>query len=85
MHLESIEHLRIHFPCYNTPLLEELRPGDFQGLTTAQIRTLHPEEFEKRKQNKLTYRFAISRYMVRECVIGCVVGIREWVGSRIWT
>jgi hypothetical protein len=29
VHTETISHLRVHYPCYNTPLLEELRAGTY--------------------------------------------------------
>lgn len=38
-------------------LLNELGSGSFDGLTYAEIAQLHPEEFENRIKNKLTYRY----------------------------
>ena len=57
VHYETITHLRMHYPYFHTPLLEELRGGDFNGLSTAEIRQRHPEEYAKRVADKLTYRY----------------------------
>ena len=32
VHTETVSHLRMLFKCYNTPLLNELRGGDLQGM-----------------------------------------------------
>ena len=47
----------MHYPCYNTPLLEELRAGDFHGLSVHEIRRKFPKEYDKRVKNKLEYRY----------------------------
>lgn len=38
IHSETVLHLRMLFSCYNTPLLNELRAGDFQGLSKEQFK-----------------------------------------------
>lgn len=35
VHTETVSHLRMLFRCYNTPLLNELRGGDLQGMVGA--------------------------------------------------
>lgn len=45
------------FKCYHTPLLNELRGGNLHGLSKEQIRVLYPDEYEKRLQDKLNYRY----------------------------
>jgi len=54
---ETILHLRMMCLCFTTPLLNELRAGDFQGLTVEEIKTKFHEEHEKRNLNKLQYRY----------------------------
>ena len=39
----------------NWEMLNELNAGDFEGLTYQEIREKHPEEYEKRKRDKLHY------------------------------
>lgn len=34
VHTETVSHLRMLFRCYNTPLLNELRGGDLQGMVS---------------------------------------------------
>ena len=34
LHTETVSHLRMLFRCYNTPLLNELRGGDLQGMVS---------------------------------------------------
>lgn len=43
--------------CYNTPLLNELRAGDFHGISKEEFKTRFPTEFEKRSLHKLQYRY----------------------------
>ena len=38
VHTNTVSHLRMLFPCYNTPLLNELRGGELQGLTMEAIK-----------------------------------------------
>ena len=45
VHTHTVMHLRTMFKCYNSPLLNELRGGDFQGYRMEDIQLLHPEEF----------------------------------------
>ena len=45
VHTHTVSHLRTMFKCYNSPLLNELRGGDFQGYRMDDIQILHPEEF----------------------------------------
>ena len=55
-HLESVLHLRPNLQVVSTQLLNELRGGDFQGLSLQEIQKLFPGEFAKREQNRLSYR-----------------------------
>jgi broad specificity phosphatase PhoE len=57
VHAETTLHLRMLYSCYNTPLLNELRAGDLHGLTHDEIRQTFPEEYKKRKNDKLNYRY----------------------------
>jgi broad specificity phosphatase PhoE len=57
VHADSIVHLRTVFKCYNTPLLNELRGGDLQGYRMSDIKHMFPEEYKKRKADKLNYRY----------------------------
>lgn len=57
VHADSIAHLRAAFKCYNTPLLNELRGGDLQGYRMDDIKQMFPEEYKKRKADKLNYRY----------------------------
>ena len=45
VHTHTVTHLRTMFKCYNSPLLNELRGGDFQGYRMDDIQLLHPDEF----------------------------------------
>jgi hypothetical protein len=38
IHAETLLHLRMLFPCYNTPLLNELRGGDLHNLSKNEIK-----------------------------------------------
>ena len=49
VHAETILHLRMLFPCYTTPLLNELRGGDLHGLSPQEIETQYPEEHMRRQ------------------------------------
>ena len=57
VHAETVLHLKCNFPCYSTPLLNELRGGDFSGYSQEAIARLFPEEHAKRERDKLNYRF----------------------------
>lgn len=46
-----------NFKCFHTPLLNELRGGDLHGLSKQEIQILYPEEWEKRSNDKLNYRY----------------------------
>ena len=37
VHTDTVSHLRMLFRCYNTPLLNELRGGDLQGMVGAHL------------------------------------------------
>jgi hypothetical protein len=41
VHTETVSHLRMLFKCYNTPLLNELRGGDLQGMVRVMMHLLH--------------------------------------------
>ena len=56
-HTETIMHLRMMCPCFTTPLLNELRAGELHGLSREEIQTKFPEEWAKREQDKLHYRY----------------------------
>lgn len=57
VHAETILHLRMLYPCYTTPLLNELRGGDLHGLSPEEIEEKYPDEHERRQANKLRYRY----------------------------
>lgn len=57
VHAETILHMRMLYPCYTTPLLNELRGGDFHGLSPDIIESRFPDEFSRRKVDKLHYRY----------------------------
>ncbi len=44
---ETVLHLRMLFTCYNTPLLNELRGGDFHGLSAEDFKVADLKEDEK--------------------------------------
>eukprot|EP00599_Poterioochromonas_sp_BG-1_P003603 CAMPEP_0173146218 /NCGR_PEP_ID=MMETSP1105-20130129/8358_1 /TAXON_ID=2985 /ORGANISM="Ochromonas sp., Strain BG-1" /LENGTH=657 /DNA_ID=CAMNT_0014060369 /DNA_START=226 /DNA_END=2199 /DNA_ORIENTATION=+ len=48
---------KTNFKCFHTPLLNELRGGDLHGLSKDEIRILYPEEWKKRNNDKLNYRY----------------------------
>ncbi len=57
---ETTTHLRVMhdvFKCFNTPILNELRAGDCQGLSTEEFNKKYPKEYSKRQSNKLVYRY----------------------------
>ena len=56
-HSETIMHLRMMCPCFTTTLLNELRAGDLHGLSRENIKKLYPEEWDKRQNDKLHYRY----------------------------
>lgn len=45
------------FACFHTPILNELRGGLLHGLSVQEIQDQYPEEFHKRVENKLEYRY----------------------------
>ena len=57
VHVETVLHLRSNHPCYSTPLLNELRGGDYQGFSQETIARLFPEEHAKRERDRLNYRY----------------------------
>ena len=57
VHAETILHLRMLYLCYTTPLLNELRGGDLHGVSPEEIQSRFPDEYRKRKANKLKYRY----------------------------
>jgi broad specificity phosphatase PhoE len=57
VHAETILHLRMLYPCYTTPLLNELRGGDLHGISPETIASEYPEEYRRRKDDKLHYRY----------------------------
>ena len=57
VHAETILHLRMIHPCYTTPLLNELRGGDLHGKSPTEIELRYPDEYKKRKEDKLRYRY----------------------------
>jgi len=57
VHAETVLHLKCNLPCYSTPLLNELRGGDFHGFSQEEIAKRYPEEHAKREASKLNYRF----------------------------
>lgn len=54
---ESVLHLRTILPVFATPLLNELRAGNFQGMSRSEIKRVAPTEFERREKDKLRYRY----------------------------
>jgi broad specificity phosphatase PhoE len=56
VHHASIEHLQLLYPCVSTPLLNELRGGDLDGISRDEIKERYPEIFEARQKDKLNYR-----------------------------
>lgn len=57
VHHASIEHLQLLYPCVSTPLLNELRGGDLDGISRDEIKERYPEIFEARQKDKLNYRY----------------------------
>jgi len=57
VHHATIEHLQLIYPCVSTPLLNELRGGDLDGIDRTQLKALFPEVWEGRMQDKLNYRY----------------------------
>eukprot|EP01034_Spumella_vulgaris_P022553 gene22554-28687_t len=58
IHHESVSEFHsAQYGCFFTPLLNELRGGDMHGLSKAKMKELYPVEWEKRLQDKLTYRY----------------------------
>lgn len=52
----TLVNLQRIFPCFSTVLLNDLREGDFEGLTNAQIKKDHNAEYLKKKQDPNHYR-----------------------------
>jgi len=57
VHHATIEHLQLIYPCVSTPLLNELRGGDLDGIDRTQLKALFPEVWEGRMHDKLNYRY----------------------------
>mmetsp|Transcript_13704 Transcript_13704/g.22834 ORF Transcript_13704/g.22834 Transcript_13704/m.22834 type:complete len:506 (-) Transcript_13704:838-2355(-) len=58
IHSETVSYLKKQgFRICHTPLLNELRGGDFHGMSKAEIQEKHPEEHAKRVADKLNYRY----------------------------
>eukprot|EP00242_Pyramimonas_sp_CCMP2087_P016743 CAMPEP_0198208402 /NCGR_PEP_ID=MMETSP1445-20131203/11776_1 /TAXON_ID=36898 /ORGANISM="Pyramimonas sp., Strain CCMP2087" /LENGTH=509 /DNA_ID=CAMNT_0043881787 /DNA_START=584 /DNA_END=2113 /DNA_ORIENTATION=+ len=57
VHMETLKDCATVYPIVKASLLNELRGGDLEGLTDDEIRTLHPEEFRQRVQEKHLYRY----------------------------
>ena len=53
--IQTAEHLP--FPKLRWKLLDEIQAGIFDGMTYEEIAAKMPEEFEERRNNKLTYRW----------------------------
>lgn len=53
----TIVHLHRIFPCYSTVLLNNMRQGDFEGLSKAELIEKHPEEYAKRMADPTNYRY----------------------------
>lgn len=53
----TIGHLRRVFPRYTTALLSELSGGDMNQLSKDEMKTNFPVEYEKRRADRLRYRF----------------------------
>jgi broad specificity phosphatase PhoE len=77
IHTDSVSHLRMLFKCYNTPLLNELRGGDFQGLKPSEVKALYPFEYQKRFNNKFDYRLVsgLVFWLVLRLVLGLGLGL----------
>lgn len=56
-HVAAIAHLSLLYPCFSTTLLEEMRTGDFHGMSAKEIMEDYPLEYEKRMKDKLRYRY----------------------------
>eukprot|EP01038_Epipyxis_sp_PR26KG_P008460 gene8460-11440_t len=57
IHLQTVSQLHDGFSCFHTPILNELRAGDFHGLSKDEVKKLYPKEYDKRMQDKLHYRY----------------------------
>lgn len=58
IHANSVEILRQNkFPIISIPLLNELRGGDVHGISKQKFQEEYPEEYNKRKADKLNYRY----------------------------
>jgi len=56
-HSEGVQHLRMHYSCFSTSLLNELRAGDMQGLNMDAVSKRFPLEMAAREEDKLNYRY----------------------------
>jgi len=56
-HAMTTDDLSSQYPCYATPLLDELNGGEFHGLTYEQLKKSHPLIHQARESDKLHYRY----------------------------
>jgi broad specificity phosphatase PhoE len=52
----TLVYLQRIFPCFSTVLLNDLRDGEFEGLTKAEMKKHHQDEYAKRKADPVHYR-----------------------------
>ena len=57
VHAETASHLRLLYPCYSSPLINELRGGSFHGMKREDIKKKHLDIYEKRQADKLNFRY----------------------------
>jgi broad specificity phosphatase PhoE len=57
IHADTVKSLKESFPCYHTPLLNELRWGDLHNLSNEEIEARFPDEFAKKVADRLQYRY----------------------------
>jgi broad specificity phosphatase PhoE len=56
VHHATIEHLQLLYPCVSTPLLNELRGGDLDGISRDEIKERFTDIYAARQKDKLHYR-----------------------------
>ncbi|CAM9115090.1 unnamed protein product [Ectocarpus fasciculatus] len=53
----TIVHLHRILPCFSTVLLNDMRRGDFEGLSKAEIKEKYADEYTRQKADPTNYRF----------------------------
>lgn len=82
VHHATIEHLQLIYPSVSTPLLNELRGGDLDGMSRDEIKEKCPELYEARQKDKLNFR-CLTAANPLTCARRLADPRREWLSCVV--